>query len=48
MIGNTYAGADLMSNSLSLSTAGLALMALIAGALVPFQAGSNATLGRAL
>ena len=37
-----------MSNSLSLSTAGLALMALIAGALVPFQAGSNATLGRAL
>lgn len=37
-----------MWNSLSFSTAGLALVALIAGALVPFQAGSNAALGRAL
>lgn len=37
-----------MSSSLSLSAAVLAIAALIAGALVPFQAGSNAVLGRAL
>lgn len=37
-----------MPTSLSLSTASLACAALVAGALVPFQAGSNATLGRAL
>ena len=37
-----------MPTSLSLSTASLACTALVAGALVPFQAGSNATLGRTL
>ncbi|KWI91899.1 hypothetical protein WM22_12500 [Burkholderia ubonensis] len=37
-----------MPTSLSLSTVTLACAALVAGALVPFQAGSNATLGRAL
>lgn len=37
-----------VTNPLSLSTMGLALVALVAGALVPFQAGSNAALGRAL
>lgn len=37
-----------MSNPLSLTTMGLAVIALVAGALVPFQAGSNAALGRAL
>lgn len=37
-----------MPASFSLSSIVLALAALIAGALVPFQAASNATLGRAL
>lgn len=37
-----------MPSSLSLSAAVLAIAALVAGALVPFQAGSNAVLGRAL
>lgn len=37
-----------MTSPLSLSGAALASAALIAGALVPFQAGSNAALGRAL
>lgn len=37
-----------MSYSLSMSSASLAGTALIAGALVPLQAGSNAALGRAL
>jgi len=37
-----------MSYPLSLAGAALALAALVAGALVPFQAGSNAALGRAL
>lgn len=37
-----------MTNPLSLTTMGLAVIALVAGALVPFQAGSNAALGRAL
>lgn len=37
-----------MSSPLSLAGTILALAALIAGALVPFQAGSNAALGRAL
>ncbi|WP_186164610.1 DMT family transporter [Burkholderia gladioli] len=37
-----------MPTSLSLSTATLACAALVAGALVPLQAGSNAALGRAL
>lgn len=37
-----------MSSPLSLAGAALALAALVAGALVPFQAGSNAALGRAL
>ncbi|ACR31074.1 DMT family transporter [Burkholderia glumae] len=37
-----------MPTSLSLSTATLAGAALVAGALVPLQAGSNAALGRAL
>lgn len=37
-----------MPASFSLSSVVLALAALIAGALVPFQAASNATLGRAL
>ncbi|ATG18856.1 hypothetical protein CO705_02780 [Ralstonia pickettii] len=37
-----------MTNPLSFSAMGLALVALVAGALVPFQAGSNAALGRAL
>jgi len=35
-------------SSFSISTAIAAMAALIAGALVPFQAGSNAALGRAL
>ena len=39
---------DRMPSSVSLVTAALALAALVAGALVPFQAGSNAALGRAL
>jgi transporter family-2 protein len=37
-----------MPTSLSLSSAGLTCTALVAGALVPFQAGSNAALGRVL
>lgn len=37
-----------MSSSVSLSAALLAIAAVVAGALVPLQAGSNATLGRAL
>ena len=37
-----------MSSPLSLAATLLALAALISGALVPFQAGSNAALGRAL
>ncbi|ASR43097.1 hypothetical protein BEN78_06580 [Xanthomonas citri pv. mangiferaeindicae] len=37
-----------MSSPLSYAGAGLALAAVVAGALVPFQAGSNAALGRAL
>lgn len=37
-----------MSSPLSFTTTALALAALVAGALVPFQAGSNAALGRAL
>ncbi|MGP8431783.1 DMT family transporter [Paraburkholderia fungorum] len=37
-----------MFNSPSLSNAGLICIAIVAGALVPFQAGSNAALSRAL
>lgn len=37
-----------MPSSLSLTGSALAIAALAAGALVPFQAGSNAALGRAL
>jgi transporter family-2 protein len=37
-----------MSSSLPLSSAVLAIAAVVAGALVPLQAGSNASLGRAL
>lgn len=37
-----------MTSPLSFTTIGLALVAMVAGALVPFQAGSNAALGRAL